>query len=171
MTPFRHEALSDQCDRASFRCGEEVLDRYFQAQATQDIRRRVANCFVAVESATGRVAAYYTLSAASVALVDLPPELRKRLPRYPALPAPRIGRLAVDLDFQGLGLGAALLANAARRTLQADAAVFTLLVDSKNDRATAFYEKHGFRALLGQPRTLFLPLETARRALVEKTRR
>src|SRR5271165_4280448 len=168
MTRFRYEALSDQHDRAAFRCGEEVLDRYFREQATQDIHRRVANCFVAVESATGRVAAYYTLSAASVALVDLPPELSKRLPRYAALPAARIGRLAVDLGFQRLGLGAALLANAARRTLQADAAVFTLLVDSKNERATAFYEKHGFRALVGQPRTLFLPLETARKALGEK---
>ena len=168
MTPFRYEALSDRHDGAAFRCGEEVLDRYFQAQASQDIRRRVANCFVAVESATGRVAAYYTLSAASVALVNLPPELSKRLPRYPALPAARIGRLAVDLGFQGMGLGAALVANAAHRTLQADAAVFTLLVDSKNDRASAFYEKHGFRALVGQPRTLFLPLETARKALGEK---
>jgi ribosomal protein S18 acetylase RimI-like enzyme len=165
MNPFRFEPLSDLHDRAEFRCGEVVLDRYFQAQATQDIRRRVANCFVAVEAATGRVAAYYTLSAASVAFIDLPPEQSKRLPRYPALPAARIGRLAVDERFQGRGLGAALLANAARRTLQADAAVFTLLVDAKNDQAVAFYERHGFRALAGQPSTLFLPLATARKAL------
>ena len=68
---------------------------------TQDIRRRITNCFVVVETATSQVAAYYTLSAASIPLVDLPPDEAKRLPRYPTLPAVRIGRLAVDQHFNG----------------------------------------------------------------------
>lgn len=163
--PFRYESLSDAHDRTSFRCGEKVLDRYFQVQATQDIRRRIANCFVAVEARTSQVAAYYTMSAASIPFLDLPPEESRRLPRYPTLPAVRIGRLAVDERFQGLGLGAALLANAIHRTLEADAAAFALLVDAKNDRAVAFYRHHGFCALVSQPRTLFLPLATARKAI------
>jgi ribosomal protein S18 acetylase RimI-like enzyme len=162
--PFRFDALSSVHDRTAFRCGEEVLDRYLQTQATQDIRRRVANCFVAVEAVTGQVAAYYTLSAASVPLVDLRLEETRRLPRYPTLPTVRVGRLAVDQRFQKRGLGAALLADAARRTLQAPPAVFTLLVDAKNDGAVAFYERFGFRALYGHPRTLFLPLATAQRS-------
>jgi ribosomal protein S18 acetylase RimI-like enzyme len=165
--PFRLEPLSGEHDRTNFHCGEQVLDRYFQTQSTQDIRRRVANCFVAVEAATGQVAAYYTIAAASVPLVDLPPEEAKRLPRYPTLPAVRIGRLAVDRRFQGRGLGAALLADAARRTLQAPPAVFTLLVDAKNDEAVAFYQRHGFRSLASQPRTLFLPLATAEKAFLD----
>ena len=70
----RFEPLGEQHDRGTFHCGEEALDRYFQTQATQDIRRRVATCFVAIEVATGQVAAYYTLSASSILLVDLPPE-------------------------------------------------------------------------------------------------
>src|ERR1700681_2832437 len=111
--PFRFDSLSDVHDRSLFHCGEEALDRYLHAQATQDIRRRIANCFVAVEVASGLVAAYYTLSAASILLVDLPPEQAKRLPRYPTLPAVRIGRLAVDQKFQARGLGAALPMNAA----------------------------------------------------------
>ena len=159
--PFRFEPLSAAHDRTSFLCGEEALDQYFQTQATQDIRRHVANCFVAIEAATGAIAAYYTLSAASIPVVDLPPEVTKRLPRYPTLPAVRIGRLAVDHRFQGRGLGAALLMNAAHRTLQADAAAFTLLVDAKNDSAGAFYQHHGFHSLPSQPRMLFLPLATA----------
>jgi ribosomal protein S18 acetylase RimI-like enzyme len=162
--PFRIEPLADAHNRTTFHCGEEALDGYFQAQATQDIRRRVANCFVAVEIATGLVAAFYTMSAASIAFVDLPPEESKRLPRYPTLPAVRIGRLAVDERFQGRGLGEALLMNAVERTMRADAAAFTLLVDAKNDRAAAFYRRYGFRALQDHPRTLFLPLATARKA-------
>ncbi len=166
--PFRIELLRDTHDRAGFRCGEDVLDRYFQTQATQDVRRLIANCFVAVEEATGKVAAYYTLSAASIPLTDLPHELTKRLPRYPTLPAVRIGRLAVDDRFQGRGLGGALLMNAAERALRTEAAAFAILVDAKNDPAVAFYRRYGFIALVSQPRTLFLPLATAQKALINK---
>jgi ribosomal protein S18 acetylase RimI-like enzyme len=164
---FHLAPLGAEHDRNSFYCGEEVLDRYFKTQATQDIRRRIANCFVAVESATAMVAAYYTIAAASVPLVDLPLEEAKRLPRYPTLPAVRIGRLAVDERFQGRGLGGTLLMDATRRTLQAAPAVYTLLVDAKNDRAVAFYRHHGFRPVAGQPRTLFLPPATAEKALFD----
>jgi ribosomal protein S18 acetylase RimI-like enzyme len=168
-SPFRFETLGEEHNRTSFHCGEEPLDRYFQTQATQDIRRHIANCFVAVEALTSVVAAYYTLSAASIPIVDLPPEETKRLPRYPTLPAVRIGRLAVDQRFQGRGLGAAMLMNAAHRSLHADAAAYTLLVDAKNDQAVAFYQHHGFRTLTSQPRTLFLPLAVAQRALLKKS--
>jgi ribosomal protein S18 acetylase RimI-like enzyme len=166
--PFRLEPLSEEHDRSLFRCGEDALDRYFQTQVTQDIRRHIANCFVAVEAATSHVAAYYTISAASIPLVDLPPDETRRLPRYPTVPAVRIGRLAVDQRFQGRGLGAALLADAATRALKADAAAFTLLVDAKNEQAVAFYQRFGFRILASRPRTLFLPLVTAQKVLLRE---
>jgi len=166
--PYRLEPLAGEHDRSLFRCGEEALDRYFQTQVTQDVRRHIANCFVAVESATSHVAAYYTMSAASIPLVDLPPEETRRLPRYPTVPAVRIGWLAVDQKLHGRGLGAALLADAASRALRADAAAFTLLVDATNDSAIAFYQRFGFRTLASQPRTLFLPLTTARKVLLRE---
>jgi len=170
MTPaaFRFEPLGSQHDRKLFRCGEEALDRYLQTQATQDIRRNIANCFVAVEIATGKVAAYYTLSAASIPLIDLPPEETKNLPRYPTLHAVRVGRLAVDETFHGRGLGAAILFDAGHRTIRADAAAFAILVDAKNDQAVAFYHHHGFRAVIGSPRTLFLPISTMQKTFPRK---
>lgn len=58
--PFVPAALSAIHDRASFTCGVEPLDRYFRRQASQDIRRRIAACFVLTEAATGTVAGYYT---------------------------------------------------------------------------------------------------------------
>jgi GNAT superfamily N-acetyltransferase len=161
---FRFEPLGGQHDRKSFRCGEDALDQYLQTQATQDIRRNLANCFVAVEIATGLVAAYYTLSAASIPLVELPPEYVKHLPRYPTLPAVRIGRLAVNERFRGRGLGAAILADAGRRTMGADAAAFAILVDAKNDHAVVFYQRQGFRALVSRPRALILPIATMQKA-------
>jgi ribosomal protein S18 acetylase RimI-like enzyme len=164
--PFRLEPLSAEHERATFICGEEALDRYFQTQVTQDIRRHLSNCFGAVEAATGTIAGFYTIAAASIPTHDLSPEVTKRLPRYPTLPAVRIGLLAVDQRFRGRKLGAALLADAAERALAASAASFTLLVDAENDEAVAFYEHYGFLRLASQPRTLFLPLAT-----IEKVRK
>lgn len=167
-SPFRLEALGEQHERGSFRCGVDALDRYFQTQATQDIRRRVTHCWVAVEAATGRVAAYYTLSASSVPLADLPADEAKRLPRYPAVPAIRIGRLAVDRGFQGRGLGEAMLADATARAVRAGIGAFMLVVDAMNDNAAAFYRRYGFREIPGRSRVLFLPLATAEKALLKR---
>src|SRR5271170_2313299 len=148
--PFRLAPLGAEHDRGSFHCGEEALDRYLKTQATQDIRRRIANCFVAVEAASGLLAAYYTIAAASIPLVDLPPEDAKRLPRYPTLPAVRIGRLAVDQRFQGRGIGGALLMDATRRCIQSPPAIYALIVDAKNDQAVVFYRRFGYRVIASQ---------------------
>jgi GNAT superfamily N-acetyltransferase len=164
--PFRFEALGDTHDRAAFHCGDDALDRYFQTHVTQDIRRRIANCFVVVEVATGHVAAYYTLSAASIPLGDLPPDEIQRLPRYPTLPAVRIGRLAVDRGFQRRGPGELMLMNAVHRTNRDAAAAFALLVDAQNDLVAGFYRRYGFRPIAGKPGTLFLPLATAQKTFL-----
>jgi hypothetical protein len=78
--PFRLEPLHGQHDRSTFASGEEALDRYFRTQVTQDIRRRIANCFVAVDVATGQVVAYYTIASASIPTPDLPPRRRSACP-------------------------------------------------------------------------------------------
>jgi hypothetical protein len=75
--------------------------RFLQTQATQDIRRHIANCFVASPLQGNAVAGYTTLSAASIPMTGLPAEQARKLPRYPVLPAALIGRLAVDRRYQG----------------------------------------------------------------------
>lgn len=120
---------------------------------------------MAVETETGVLAAYYTLAAASIPTPDLPSEITKKLPRYPTMPAVRIGRLAVGLQFQGQGLGGSLPADCLRRVLTAAPGVFALLVDAKDDNAVAFYRRYGFTQLTGQPRTLFLPVASAEKLL------
>ena len=118
-------ALDFASDRSGFRSGVDPLDRYFRAQVSQDIKRRVTACFVAT-NAHGQIAAYYTLASASVLLADLPEALAEKLPRYPSVPAVRMGRLAVDQAFKGQGLGAALLADALRRAVTAEIAAYAL---------------------------------------------
>lgn len=159
QTPFRLAPLDAACDRSMFSCGTEPLDRYLREQATQDIRRRVAACFVALADGN-RIAGYYTLASASLLLADLPAPIGKKLPRYPTVPAVRMGRLAVDQAFKGQGLGGALLADALARSARAEIAAYALVVDAKDEAAVNFYQHHGFIALPDTPRTLFLPLAT-----------
>lgn len=158
---FRVEWLDGSLDRSGFDCGTPALDHYFHAQVMQDIKRRMATCFVARGEA-GEIAGYYTLSAASVMLTQLPALVVKKLPRYPSVPVVRMGRLAVDRRFKGLGLGAALLFDALSRTARSDIAAYALLVDAKDEAAAAFYRHHGFMAFEQQALTLYLPLATVR---------
>lgn len=161
--PVRIETLGNY-DRAAFSCGSEPLDRYFREQVTQDVRRRVSNCFVAVDT-NNAVAGYYTFAAAGLPLSELPPELTKRLPRYPLLPAALVGRLAVSLNHRGIGLGGAMIVDAGERALRAEPAVFALLVDAKDQRAEGFNRHLGFQPFAGRPNALFLPVETFAKAV------
>ena len=162
-SPFRLAPLDAAHDRAAFNSDSEPLNRYLREQVTQDIRRRVATCFVALTDEP-RIAGYYTLASASLLLADLPASAGKKLPRYPTVPAVRMGRLAVDQAFKGQGLGGALLADALDRVTRSEIAAFALMVDAKDDTAAAFYRHHGFIALPDSPHTLFLPLATVQRS-------
>jgi GNAT superfamily N-acetyltransferase len=161
---YHFEPLAAHHSRAGFDCGVAELDRYFQQQVTQDIRRKVTSCFVGVAD-DGSLAGYYTLASASIPIGDLPIDLARRLPRYPTLPAARIGRLAVDFRFRSCGLGGLLLMDAARRALRAEQANFSLLVDAKDETAAAFYRHHGFLPFADNPLMLFLPLATVAKLL------
>lgn len=157
--PFRVEALGPAHARDTFSCGVQALDQYLVTQASQDVRRRMSACYVAVEVSSNRLAGYYTLAAGGVPLNDLPPALTKRLPRYPSVPVARVGRLAVDRSFHGRKLGAALLADAALRAARSEVAVHALIVDAKDDVAVAFYRHHGFELIGDKSRQLFIPLQ------------
>lgn len=142
---FRIAPLDGLLDRSAFHSGSTPLDIYFQRQVSQDIKRRVTACFVALD-AQDQIAGYDTLASASINLNDLPETIGKKLPRYPSVPAVRMGRLAVDEGFKGCGLGGALLSNALRQILASEIAAFALVVDAKDDTAADFYLHHGLIA-------------------------
>jgi predicted GNAT family N-acyltransferase len=160
---FRITHLDATHDRSSFFCGSEALDHYFIRQVSQDIKRNIATCFVALDS-DDNIAGFYTLSSASIALTTLPDTIVKKLPRYPVVPAVRLGRLAVDINFRGKGLGGALLADAFSRVIDSDIGIYAMIVDAKDTTATDFYRHHGFIPFMDLPQTLFLPIETVKRS-------
>jgi GNAT superfamily N-acetyltransferase len=146
--------------RDKFACGNAVLNHYLAAQAGQDLTRGVAAVFVATRPGDASVLGYYTLSQASVPLVDLPRARQKRLPRYPDVPVTLLGRLAVHRELHGQGVGALLLGDALRRVADVALQVAStgLLVDAIDDMAVAFYAKFGFVAFVESPHRLFLPM-------------
>jgi ribosomal protein S18 acetylase RimI-like enzyme len=154
------EPLRKGHDRSAFSCGVDALDRYLRDQAGQDARRNVATVFVAVESDSEVVHGFYTLSMAGVGLDLLPGDLVRKMPRYPSVPAVRLGRLAVHADAKGRGLGSRLLMDAMARSLQSEIAWAAMVVDANDEAARGFYRKFGFLSLLDDGNHLFLPRKT-----------
>jgi len=167
-TPYAFEPLSPSHDRTGFKSGVEPLDRYFASQVTQDIRRRVSACVVAVERASGTVVGFYTIAASAVPITDLAPATAKKLPRYPLIPAVRVGRLAVAESHRGKGLGAGLLLDAIGRALRSEVAAFAIVVDAKDAAAAAFYRHFRFTPFASAPMSLYLPLAEVARAMGSK---
>ncbi|TPL39776.1 GNAT family N-acetyltransferase [Mesorhizobium sp. B2-4-1] len=155
------EPLGGSYDRKTFSCGVLALGQYLHELASQDVKRRVSNCFVAADRDVDLIAGYYTLAASNVPITSLPEDLTRRVPRYPVLPAILIGRLAVDTRYQGKRVGSILIVDALRRCAQAAPASFALIVDAKDDMAAAFYCKYGFRPFQDRPLSLFLSVATA----------
>lgn len=160
--PFRITLLDETHQRSTFSSGSKSLDAYIRQQVDQDIRRRITACLVALD-VEKRIAGYYTLASASLPLPELPAEIGRKLPRYPTVPTVRLGRLAVDQDFQRQGLGGAMLADALDRSIRSEIAAYAMMVDAKDERAAAFYRHHGFIALPTAHMTLFLPLASVPR--------
>lgn len=159
---WRIEPLQKSHDREAFSCGHIALDRYLKQQARQDAQSQVAAVFVAVRLQNSKVLGFYSLSASSIHVGDLPPDLAKKLPRYPHLPVTLLGRLAIDQAYKGQGLGQFLLLDALYRSLHAAASIaaMAVVVDAKDAAAPAFYQRYGFTQLSASEERLFLPMKT-----------
>ena len=165
MHDQRDRALGKH-DRAAFSCGVVALDSWLRLRAGQDEKRNVARVFVAVDDQR-RVVGFYSLSSFTLAIADLPPEHAKRLPRYDAIPAALIGRLARDEKVHGEGVGDLLLADAVRRITGAarSLAVFAIVVEATDERAAAFYRNFGFAPFPNRSLRLFMPAAEAAEAV------
>jgi GNAT superfamily N-acetyltransferase len=163
--PIRFEPLDRRHDRGFFVSGVRPLDDWFRTRATQDQRRHVAQVFVALDDEG--IVGFYSLSMFTLALESLPESLARKLPRYDAIPAALIGRLARHERAKGAGVGDLLVADAVKRVLAAaeSVAAYAIVVDAKDEGGRRFYASHGFISLPSRPNRLFLLTETAAAAL------
>jgi predicted GNAT family N-acyltransferase len=152
-----------------FDCGEAPLNRYFREQASQEMNRKVAGCWVLVsQERLNQVLGFYTLSSEAVdmkELGDADSDVAKRLPRYPRLGAVLLGRLAVAKTAQKQGLGELLLFDAMHRILNAQIPAALMVTDPKDADAGTFYRKYGFKTLNSE--RLFMTTQQAK-VILEK---
>jgi len=153
------KVLEKKHNRKGFSCGVVELDNYIKQYVSQDVKRKLAVCYI-LEDEDANVIAYYTLSCSSVELNDIPDDLKSSL-TYAEIPVVIIGRLAVHVDYQGNKLGQILLIDALKRIIEISALVgnHAVIVDPINEAAENFYSKFGFIQLKDAKR-MFLPLKT-----------
>ena len=170
---FQFRVLQADDDRKNFCCGSIELDRFFRQFAGQNqFRHHIGVTYVLADHS--RIAGFVTVSAGEMVAETLPANVRRCLPEYP-LPIMRIARLAVDTQFQGLGLGKRLLRASLQLALEMKAlyGCVGVVVDAKPE-SLAFYKKIGFMPLqveaggLGnrpEPQALFLAIKTIELAM------
>lgn len=144
-----------------FDCGYETLDRYLSRFALNNQSAGSAQTYVALDA--DRVIGFYSLAVGAIAHAEAPPRVSKGLARHP-VPVMLLARLAVDRSARGRGLGAVLLHDALRRTLQAAdiAGIRALIVHAKDDDARRFYEHFDFDPSPTDPYHLFLLIKEIR---------
>ena len=155
--------VSRSLTKLDFDCGYPDLNNYLRHYAVKNDQLSIGKTFLALSDSI--VAGYFTISTAQIVSAELPETLRIKLPRYP-VPAFRIGKLAVNKELQGLGVGQWLLHQALEKAVlvSRDVAIYAILVDAIDEKAKQFYLKYGFIPFQEFPLTLFLPLETIKNA-------
>lgn len=153
--------LTGNHDRQGFDCGRQELDDWLRQVARQHQEKGLSKTFVAVRASSGdqepaRIYGYYALTLAELESRHLPEAWRKKLPRR--IPGVRLGRLAVDLQYQGKDLGKLLLIDALTRArrIYIEAGGIGLFVDALDEQAAGYYRRFGFEASPDNPLLLFL---------------
>lgn len=153
-------------NRKSFECEEKSLTEYIQKQVSQDVKKRLAICFVAADS-DNNVIGYYTLTSESLGRESIPEKYLKKVPKNYNAPVILLGRLARDLKEKGTGLGEHLLLDALFRafTLSEESiGAMAVVVDPINEFAIRLYEKYGFERLPDSEK-MFLPMNTIKQII------
>jgi GNAT superfamily N-acetyltransferase len=158
------EPLADRHNVSRFSTGGHLsLDLWLRERAHRIEGLSARTYVVCAVEEPDRVVGFFSISAAMEQRNALPSaKTRRGMPEQ--VPLLLIGRLAVDAQWQGRGLGSALLADALRRCLAASqiAGVRGVVAHAIDETAAAFYERHGFtRSPLGE-RVMLMPVETMR---------
>jgi len=146
--------------RKNFICEENSLTEYIRKQVNQDIRKRLATCFVAVDNKQN-VIGYYTLTSESLGPELIPEKYLKQVPKNYNAPVILLGRLARDITTKGTGLGEYLLLDALFRSYNLSnksIGAMAVVADPINEKAVEFYKKYGFEQLPDSEK-MFLPMK------------
>ncbi|EGV20611.1 GNAT family N-acetyltransferase [Thiocapsa marina] len=161
---FRIEKLRRDHLLDAFLSGRETLDRFLLRYAFTNQQANASQTYLGLHDK--EVIGFYTLVVGEVAYDDAPERLTKGFAGHPVL-IMLLARLAVAVTCQRRGIGAGLLKDAMRRTLQAaeTGGIRAFAVHEKDDDARRFYAHFGFAPSPTDPLHLFLLVKNLRRLL------
>lgn len=157
------QPLSAEHSVGGFDSGVVSLDNWLRQRALQNQVSGASRIFVVCD---GRdVVAYYALAASAVAPNAAPGRFRRNMPD--PIPVAVLARLAVARSHQGMGLGRAMVRDAAWRVIHAAEAIGIrgLLVHAVSDEARAFYLRLGLTRSPIEPMTLMATVADLKAAL------
>lgn len=157
------EHLAPDFDLAAFDSGVPILDDWLKRRALGNEEAGASRTFVV--RAANRVVGYHALATGGVAHAVSSGRVRRNMPD--PVPVMVLGRLAVDREYQGRGLGASLLRDAVLRTRQAAelGGIRAIFVHAISDDARRFYERHGFAPSSLEPMTLMVTMADVTRII------
>lgn len=163
-TRFSIEKLRSDHAVQGFDCGSEELNRFLVRYALTSQRASSSQTYIGLADLS--IVGFYTLSAGQVSYEDSPQRLTKGLAHHP-VPIMLLARLAVSNTWQKRGIGAGLLKDAMRRTIQAAdiAGIRAFAVHAKDEAAQQFYTHFDFIPSPTDPYHLFLLLKDLRRII------
>ena len=129
---------------------EDAADRdaFLRKHALDHTKKGISRTFVLRDEDSDdpyRVIAYYSAGVGHLQPADLPRVVSPRM----TVPVALLQRLAVDRQFQHMGIGTKLLVNFLARLVQVarDIGVYALVLEPLNDRVRGFYERFGLCAM------------------------
>ena len=149
--------LCSDHDTTRFNCGNDTLNDWLIRRALKNQDSGASRTFVI--NSNKRVIGYYALASGSVERLAAPGSIARNMPE--PVPVIVLGRLAVDVDYQGHRLGAALLKDAMLRTLAVshEVEIRAMLVHAISDEAKQFYRRYGFQESPIDAMTLMLSIQ------------
>jgi GNAT superfamily N-acetyltransferase len=149
------ESLSDANDIKEFDCGVNALNIFITKNALNYQKAFASKTYLL--KSNKKICGFYSISATIIEQnqVDI------RWPKHP-LPAVLLGRLAVDKNYQGQGLGAVLFADACKKTISIAETIgcVGLITDAKDHNAIKFYTRFGMLPFKNKSDTLFIKTKT-----------
>jgi len=146
-----------------FHCGEPSLDDWLKRRARANQVSGASRTYV---SCAGKmVVGYYAIASGAIAQAMAPGRFRRNMPD--PIPVAVLARLAVDVGYQGRGLGRGLFRDAARRVAHAADVIGIrgIVVHAISEEARRFYIGLGFDPCPSEAMTLAVTLPDLRAVL------
>ena len=157
-------------DRSSFDCGVVRLNNFLKLSAKKQQKDDMTRVYVAVPPGETVILGYHAINVGTMNVAEMPKPPRGT-PSHGEIPVLFLGRVAVDLKTQGLGVGSLLMHHVLEkaRIIADEAGCHAILLDVMSDgdadafaRRKGWYEDFGFQSFASNEARMFMTMKQVR---------